>query len=86
MLLGIDYVDGPIDEDYIYLNTRCRQCNTTNYHLMLIDTYNLLISPNRPNLQDILPDWTDGQREELISGTCPKCWIEMFSPRQSQHE
>jgi len=79
MLLGIESVEGPIDERWVYINTKCLQCNKTGYHSVTLETYELLCSPNRPNLQQILPDWTPDQREELISGTCPSCWNKMWS-------
>lgn len=78
MLLGIDHIEGPIDDDFLHVHTRCFQCNKTNYFQMLISTYKELISPDRPYIQDLLPDFTDEQREELISGTCPECWKKLF--------
>jgi hypothetical protein len=28
-------------------------------------------------IQDILPQYTAARRELLVSGTCPRCWIEL---------
>ena len=31
-------------------------------------------------IQEALPELSADQRELLISGTCPKCWDELFPP------
>lgn len=33
----------------------------------------------REHVQRIFPELSDDDRERLISGTCPKCWDEIFS-------
>ena len=35
-------------------------------------------SQNRELLQNAMPDLTPVEREQLISGLCPKCQAEMF--------
>jgi hypothetical protein len=42
-----------------------------------------LESPNRRKIQEVLPDVPRDQRELLITGTCPKCWKELFGPHPS---
>jgi len=37
-------------------------------------------------IQNAFPNLTPDQCEQLITGTHPKCWDEMFAPRCSQHD
>jgi len=37
-------------------------------------------------MQDAYKELDVDLREQMISGTHPKCWIEMFSPTCSQHD
>ena len=34
---------------------------------------------NKIPIQEVFPDMSRDDRERLQSGTCPKCWDEMFS-------
>ena len=43
-----------------------------------------LRSPNRRNIQEVLPDMAAPERELLISGTCGVCWTRMFSGAESE--
>jgi hypothetical protein len=38
------------------------------------------------HVQDIFPDWSPKDREMLISGTCPKCWEEMWPDEEDEDE
>jgi hypothetical protein len=35
-------------------------------------------------IQDAMPELSAGQRELLISGTCDKCWDEMFGTSEEE--
>lgn len=37
-------------------------------------------------IQDAMPELDADERELLISGTCPKCWDEMFPPDSEEDE
>jgi len=37
------------------------------------------------NIQDALPELTNVQREQLLSGTCGPCWIDFFNMVPKQH-
>lgn len=37
------------------------------------------LQPNRPFVQKIWPDMPASLQEMFVSGTCPKCWDEMFA-------
>ena len=37
------------------------------------------------HVQRIFPDWSEDDREMLISGTCPTCWEDIF-PEEDEEE
>ena len=45
----------------------------------------LLADPNGPFIQDAWPESTAEQREQVISGTHPECWNEMFGEEDDEN-
>lgn len=43
-------------------------------------------APGGRYIQDILPDMPKGQREMLITGVHPHCWLEMFGDEEDDDE
>ena len=37
------------------------------------------------HVQHVFPDWSDDDREMLISGTCPTCFEEMFPEEEEDY-
>lgn len=73
----------------IKINTNtCLHCGQQGFIEMPEDDYEKgLTSYNEGALmQNAFPNLTPDQCEQVISGTHAKCWIEMFSPHQSQHK
>lgn len=59
-----------------------KKCNVTGKHYSVaisLKQYEQLQSPNRENIQDILPEYTNDEREFLISGITPDEWDSMFN-------
>ena len=65
-------------ERNIKLQVRCNICGGLTTLEVTGDSMNEYYSPNRRHIQDIFPYLSAGERELLISHTCPKCWEEMF--------
>jgi hypothetical protein len=40
--------------------------------------YDLLLDPDRPVIQKVLPHHTASEREAVRSGWCDPCWDEVF--------
>ena len=53
--------------------TFCRK-----FHLVEVDLEQLEAWRNGELIQNAMPDLTLTEREQLISGLCPKCQAEMF--------
>ena len=53
--------------------TFCRQ-----FHLVEVDLEQLEAWRNGELIQNAMPDLTPTEREQLISGLCPKCQAKMF--------
>ncbi len=73
----------------IKINTNiCLHCGEEGSIEMSEDEYNKGITAYNEGafIQEAFPSLSADQREQIISGTHPKCWIEMFSPHRSQHE
>ncbi len=73
----------------IKINTNtCVHCGKQGSIVMPEDEYNKGLTAYNEGafIQEAFPSLSAEQREQIISGTHPECWIEMFSPRQSQHE
>lgn len=60
----------------------CRQCNEVTEINVDLDGFTRWCPPSGELIQDALPELSADQRELLISGTCDKCWIEMFGPEE----
>ena len=53
--------------------TFCRK-----FHLVEVDLEQLEAWRNGELIQNAMPDLTSTEREQLISGVCPKCQAEIF--------
>lgn len=62
----------------------CLGCNTSATFTMTEEQFNRFKAGEK--VQDIFPDWSDGDREMLISGTCPPCFEEMFPEDEEDEE
>lgn len=64
----------------IRIGTRCRLCDS----LITVDLTEKqfekfqLWEQRKMHIQDAIPEVAPPIREVFISGTCPKCWDEMF--------
>lgn len=56
--------------------TPCLGCGTSAAFEMTEEQFKCFQAGEK--VQDIFPDWSPEDREMLISGTCPKCFEEMF--------
>ena len=54
----------------------CAFCR--KFHLVEVDIEQLEAWRNGELIQNAMPDLTPTEREQLISGLCPKCQAEMF--------
>jgi hypothetical protein len=57
---------------------RCVWCGKYYAVPMTQEQYRM-IEDRTACIQNILPDHSPGERELFISGTCDKCWDDMFS-------
>jgi hypothetical protein len=71
----IDLLDGGRLYDAIVKS--CMHCGKDTFIKITEEQYNRWIN-NREYVQDIFPQLDKEQREQMISGTHPKCWNEMF--------
>lgn len=62
----------------------CLGCKTTAIFTMTEGQFKRFKAGDR--VQDIFPDWSDDDREMLISGTCPSCFEEMFPEDEEEEE
>lgn len=67
---------------------KCLHCGKNGYIIMLQEDYLKGIKAYNQGafVQDAFPNMSIEHREQIISGTHPECWIEIFSPHGSQHE
>ena len=56
----------------------CRLCNQVTDLTVNIEGF--IAWQGGELIQEALPELSAYQRELLISGTCPKCWDELFPP------
>ncbi len=58
----------------------CRRCNEPTYLTASPEQFAEYALPRgeRRLVQEIFPDFSIGDRELLISGTCNTCWQELF--------
>lgn len=60
------------------VEVECTSCGKTQYIPNVpVEGLEKWLNGN-DNIQDCLPKLNNDQRELLISGTCPKCWEEMW--------
>lgn len=66
--------------DYtLYQTKNCFHCGSSGYvHVKATDLWDYL--EKGKYAQDAFPYLTVGEVEQVISGTHPKCWDEMFPP------
>jgi len=66
----------------------CIHCNQDGHVEMTYDEYNTgkALYEKGALMQEAFPGLSLEMREQLISGTHPKCWAEMWSPRESQYD
>ena len=66
-------------ERNVTLQVRCMCCDQINRIKVTEESAVEYLNPNRKRfVQDIFPYLNSGERELLISKTCPKCWNMMF--------
>jgi len=56
----------------------CPGCGKVIHVAVTREQYDELTSPNRRNIQRILPDKDADTRERFITGYCPPCWDMLF--------
>lgn len=61
----------------IQISKKCIMCNTVHY--MTLDADKVKRWRAGEKIQDVWPEMSPDEREVLISGTCPKCWDELWS-------
>lgn len=59
-----------------YVTPRCRHCGKTG--TVDVSLYSVKRWKRGTLAQDAFPHLGDGAREQLISGTHPECWTELF--------
>ena len=59
-----------------YTTPTCPMCGTAS-ELAVTDEQALALVLRTP-VQQMLPDWPREQRELVISGAHPECWVRMF--------
>lgn len=55
----------------------CRYCHQTHRFTMPVDDYRQW-ADSRKAIQKALPYFNAGEREIILSQTCPDCWTELF--------
>lgn len=56
----------------------CKFCGEVQEVELSLEQMRELQTPNRRNVQDIVPELPAEQRELFISGMCEKCWTQTF--------
>lgn len=67
---------------YVTVVTTCLGCNEQRTFYLPAAQHDLWTSG--AHLQDVFPDWEPEDREQLISGTCPSCWEEMWAEEEEE--
>lgn len=62
----------------------CLGCGTSATFTMTEEQFNRFKAGE--HVQNIFPDWSADDREMLISGTCPICWVEMLPPEEEEED
>jgi len=57
--------------------TKCVVCNKV--HTAYVEKVKYDRWKAGENIQNVWPEMSADEREQLISGTCPKCWDELWS-------
>lgn len=57
----------------------CPMCGGVKFLEVKDTEWNKFNSPSRPSVQECFPNMPAGDREMLVSGTCPTCWDKMFA-------
>jgi hypothetical protein len=66
-----------MDETTTLIQTRrCFHCGDKG--ILLLSNEGIKAYEDGALIQDAFPDLPRAQREQIISGTHPECWIEMF--------
>lgn len=70
------------------VSIRCPFCGQTQELHMTADQYARYCkwAAKRGPIQDILPDLTADQREQLMTGICPTCWDSMLYEDEDEEE
>lgn len=56
---------------------RCMHCDGVTFYKITKEQYQGWVE-NRKFIQELFPEIGKEDREQMISGTHPECWIEMF--------
>jgi hypothetical protein len=71
-------LDGKFEDGTLEVMIMCVYCGEYTAIPVKLKDYKEFRSPNRRYVQDIFPYLDAGQREMLISNTCPKCWDDLY--------
>jgi len=77
-----------INKNEISYNANCKFCNKNVVIKLTSEQYKNLGKYNRGegNIQDLLPDLSEDDREMFVSGMCPECWDKTFSGGEDGEE
>lgn len=62
----------------------CPVCGEGGTIIVQMNDYLLWTSPNRPKIQDCFPSLSADLREQILTGTHPKCWEILFPPEEEE--
>jgi|688.fasta_scaffold13218_18 hypothetical protein len=74
-----------VNENVYGFTKTCMHCNEDTDFILDETEYQRLII-NNEYIQDVFPLLGKEEREMMISGTHPKCWIEMFGSEDDYSE
>lgn len=60
------------------IKTSCQWCKEFVYILVIQSDFDRYIADTKLLVQNVFPYLSKEEREMFISGTCPKCWDDMF--------
>lgn len=60
--------------------TECPLCG--QQHAIEVSDMGLIAYNRGALIQDAFPDLTKEEREMLMTGICPECWIELFEDKE----
>lgn len=64
---------------YIEINPgSCPLCTKPNAKITVSVSQYIRLMAGNEHIQNIIPNVSSDDRETLVSGTCPKCWDELF--------